>query len=391
MARKSLLLFLSLALLFAVNGAAADVYALNGDGETTVRFFVESYGNAEINLQQTEGKCQELSYTHLIDGILGEEEEWGKYYFYITAPNGAYSAVTWNKTFHGDEFTLNLSGVGIYQIEVVPFTADQMTESWTLDRFVGWTVLPRWRIASYRNCSVSERDYRQEKRTGRIEIRCYDEYGSLIKTESRNVSQSGQVNPPPISGYEAVSSGRYVSLDPYTGSCSPSSVDFTYRRTGGGGGGTSSVTPYDWDTKFKAGVSTKNPNAYLQLHRLTDGNPDTVFSYWLYNSDKKNPTPDFSAFFSNSAVNGIKIRNGDAGDYERYMRVNQFHVVVYEGGRSYSERVMTVPDQLNYDYYSFDFSRTYYNVTRIDIYIDDRNVGRGEETNLVRIRDIAFY
>ena len=147
----------------------------------------------------------------------------------------------------------------------------------------------------------------------------------------------------------------------------------------------------EFQRRTRTGVSTKKLKAYLQLYKLTDGDPNTVFTYVLYNSDKNNGLPDFTAYFNNGTVRGIKIRNGDSGDYRRYMRINMFHVVVYDGGKPYTERVMTIPDRMSYDYYSFEFVRTYLNVSRIGIFIDDRNVGSGEETNLVRIRDIVFY
>lgn len=227
MKNRILIPLLVLLALITITTASADTYALYGDGATTTCFYVESYGDAKIWLTQTEGLCHELSYTHLIDGLEGDEEEWGKYHFYISAPNGAQSVWDWDKTFHGQDFTLTLSGTGIYTIRVVPFIGSEMTQSWTLDQFIGWTVLPQWRITSWQNCAVSEKSFRQY--SGTVEIRCYHENGNLIDTRVLTIISSQTIKPPTLNGYYPTTTGQYVALDPSTGKCSPSTVSFRYK------------------------------------------------------------------------------------------------------------------------------------------------------------------
>ena len=103
-------------------------------------------------MRQNEGTCYELSYTHLIDGVNGVEEEWGKYKIYITTPNGCKYKEKWDKTFRGGSYKIDLDERGTYKIKVVPYTAMEMTESWTLDQFLSWTTVPTWWVYETNRC-----------------------------------------------------------------------------------------------------------------------------------------------------------------------------------------------------------------------------------------------
>lgn len=156
MSRKMISMLLAVMLvLTSAATAAADTYALSGDGQKTVTFYAKADGSARILFSQSEGRCEELSYTHLIDGISGVEEEWGKYHFYITYPDGSTRYEDWDKTFNGGSFSISLPRSGNYTIRVIPYTADEMTDSWTLDRFIKWTSQPHWQVTGCENCTVS--------------------------------------------------------------------------------------------------------------------------------------------------------------------------------------------------------------------------------------------
>ena len=154
----SLILGLSLCIVLLPTGAMAqDSASTSGSGNTSSYFWVDANGNASITFTQTEGTCTELSYTHLIDGILGQEEEWGKYHIFMTC--GSTTQIRdWDKTFNGDNFTVYLPHSGIWRIEVIPYTAQEMTDSWTLDTFVEWTSAPIWWISGTNNCSVDTQE-----------------------------------------------------------------------------------------------------------------------------------------------------------------------------------------------------------------------------------------
>ena len=117
MNRSRLLGIFVLVLLMCVPAfpAAADTCATSGDGETTVCFYVDSYGSAQVSFTQEVGLCYELSYTHAIDGVLGNEDEWGMYHVYVISPGGSASVYEWNDTFRSGSFSVDISGKGLYR------------------------------------------------------------------------------------------------------------------------------------------------------------------------------------------------------------------------------------------------------------------------------------
>ena len=231
--------------------------------------------------------------------------------------------------------------------------------------------------------------YITEKKSATVTVHIYKD-GSWADMETRTINSSQYIYPKTISGYTCSSESVYVSYNA-NGTCYPQTVSFYYVKKAAPVSSDHYTPPYEWDTKFKVGISEMNPEAYKKLNHLTDQNPNTYFEYYLYDSDKNNGYPDFTAFFNNSYVSGIKFRNGDKSNYERYMRVHYFYVMIYAEDKVYTENRMEIPDSYQYDYYTFNFQRIYQNVTKIEIYIDSRRVGQGYDKYLVRIRDIDFY
>lgn len=229
-----------------------------------------------------------------------------------------------------------------------------------------------------------------QRLTATINIYCYDnESNTLLQHQNTTINSSRNINPPTINGYKSLSQSTWVNFDSATGYLDQQSVSFYYEKIKP----VSSYTaPTKWDTKFKKGSSNQNPDGYNNLYKLTDDRSNTVFTYMLWTSDNDG-APEFTAYFNNSTVKGIKIRNGSGSDYWGNMRINTFYVKVYTNNGSYEEREMTIPDEdRGNSYYSIDFSKSYSNVTRIEIYITDRHVGTGKNSMyLVNIRDIGFY
>ncbi|MBR3741251.1 MAG: hypothetical protein IKN04_12490 [Clostridia bacterium] len=221
----ALLLFV---LLLSVSISLADTkYTASGNGEDTSIFYVQSNGNAKITFKQEEGLCRELSYTHLIDGLQGDEEEWGKYHIYVTKTNGGGSVENWDKTRRGSTYELKLQSAGLYEIKVVPYTAYEMTESWTLDKFLWWTQPPQWWVDNLINCSVKE-----PMSSDTINIEYYYRSGKNIETrdvETLTIDKSKTIQPRTIDGYICISDPEYVSFDMLNGA-SPKKLKFIYIR-----------------------------------------------------------------------------------------------------------------------------------------------------------------
>ena len=224
---------LILALLLAVCSAAAagtDVNATSGDGQESVCFYVDSYGNAQIDFTQEVGLCYELSYTHVIDGLQGDEDEWGMYHIYVTSPNGYTETYEWNDVFRSGSFSISIDGRGLYTVRVVPYTASEINSEWSLDRFLYWTRQPQWWVSGNRNCGVTPTDPNNRYPSGTVSVFCYDQNGGLFASYAVTVTGPDRIYPRQYSGYTTSDGYQYVTLDNRTGVCSPSSVSFRYRR-----------------------------------------------------------------------------------------------------------------------------------------------------------------
>ncbi len=244
--------------------AGADMYAITGDGQTNVFFYVESYGNARVTFTQNEGKCTELSYTHLWDGITGEEEEWGKYHILILGPSGEYSIQNWDNTFNGSSFSIDLRQAGVYSVQFIPYTASEMTESWTLDKFISWTVQPRWWVSDWTNCRVSEtKPGSGQQASGAVTVYSYVN-GAIYQSTSVAVNSSRYIDPPYIEGCTCDSGSQYVYFNKTTGACSPSSVSFYYTRKPAYTSGTVIVNMYQGHSYVSTYKETITSSQYIQ-------------------------------------------------------------------------------------------------------------------------------
>ncbi len=226
--------FLILALLLAAlcipAAAGADTNATSGDGQETVCFYVDSYGNARVDFAQEVGLCSEFSFTHFIDGIQGDEDEWGMYHIYVTSPNGYTETYEWNDVFRSGSFSISIDSRGLYTVRVVPYTAGEINRVWSNDHFDYWTRQPQWWVSGCRNCGVTPTDPNERYPTGTVSVFCYDQNGGLFASYAVTVTGQDRIYPRQYSGYTTSDGYQYVTLDNRTGVCSPSSVSFRYRR-----------------------------------------------------------------------------------------------------------------------------------------------------------------
>ncbi len=150
-----------------VKGEYRNVYwRTNGNGEEVSIFqVVVNRAPATVRFTQNEGLCYENSYTHYFDGKDGLEEEWGKYHvYYKRLEGGSIGRDDWDKTRRGADFEIYLNNTGTYVVWVVPYTAQEMTDSWTLDTFNRWNKAPYWWVSyASNNCMVTNSSYRYQK------------------------------------------------------------------------------------------------------------------------------------------------------------------------------------------------------------------------------------
>ena len=155
MTKRIVCLLTAAMLALTASFALAETYSTSGDGKTTVCFYAESDGNASVRFKQQKGTCPEVRNTLIVVGVVDEAQEWGKYHVEIESPNGTCSRREWNSTTDNGSFSISLPDRGTYLIRVIPYTAKEMTASWTLDTFVSWTAQPRWWVDSQKSCTIS--------------------------------------------------------------------------------------------------------------------------------------------------------------------------------------------------------------------------------------------
>lgn len=70
--------------------------------------------------------------------------------------------------------------------------------------------------------------YRRNAVPAQLTVNCYDGSGAFIRSYTETITASRTVNPQAISGYNATSSGQYITYNA-NGTCSPASVNFYYQ------------------------------------------------------------------------------------------------------------------------------------------------------------------
>lgn len=214
-----------------MNTAFAEDY-IEGNGRSSISFYVKSYGNASITFQQNKGTCTELSYTKIISGITGTAEEWGKYHIYYTINGYSYST-DWNNTYGNETFRLDLDKAGDYMIEVIPYTDSEMTSSYVADVFLSWEDAPDWWISRRINCECyqnRQKDGEKKYETfefGEVTVFIYKD-GVYAGSYNERITENDYVRPIQISGYTCISDSVYISFERMTGYCYPNIVSFYY-------------------------------------------------------------------------------------------------------------------------------------------------------------------
>lgn len=268
------------------------------------------------------------------------------------------------------------------------------------------------KISGNSSCSVTVNSYGQANRSsitfyyednrpssGTVHVYCYCGSSRLYST-TESISGSKYIYAPSISGYTAEQSSQYVYWDGYNPS--PDTLYFYYTKNStpvpppAPSPRGQTVRPYAYDTQFCSQYADNDSNKklYDKVPRLYDGSTSTRFSWYINKKEKTDNIPEFTFYFNNETVSGIKIINGDVRSYSYYDRgakYNTIRFVVYDQSGSHTEYVYPNNSYLDSNYQTLYFSRTYNNVYRIEFWHGDADLGSGEYLYEITITDMQFF
>lgn len=156
------------------------------------------------------------------------------------------------------------------------------------------------------------------------------------------------------------------------------------------------VAPYHWSTRFVLGMSkySEKVDRSATLYRLYDDDPRTFYHWTIWSSDRSSEIPEFTAYFSRASISAFGIRNGNLlseADYFGNARPRTLKLDIYYGGRHAVESI-SIPDQYMNDYQVFPLRETYYDVSRIEIWMQGFTKGDTKDgIYCCTITDVQFY
>ena len=135
---------------------------------------------------------------------------------------------------------------------------------------------------------------------------------------------------------------------------------------------------------------------------MFDDNPDTMFIWITYRSERTDYTPEITVEFSGETIGGMGIRNGNLRNetmYYAYARIVKMTVIVYQNNGQTSEFVISIPDTYTRNYQNIKFPKQYTGVYRIEFFTywngydenDQSGIVRGNNGYYTAITDMKFY
>ena len=328
---------------------------------------------------------------------------------YITFVNGTCtpSSVTFRYQKISPPATLNIDCYDQNGNYIRSYT-ETISESRTVypQAISGYTASSGGQYVEYRDgtCQPSSISFSYTKNPtpATVTIRCIDNNGNVIRTNTESITASKTFNPPSISGYTTLSGSQQVMYR--DGIADPSQIDFQYQPGSPVPPGSDPrvVYPVSWDTQFKPGTATAHDGANAvrveKLPNLYDGNASTSFFWMIWNSEMGDNTPELTAYFNGASISTIAIRNGKTSSkksYNRYARPRSYRVVVIDNSGNQYPIDIGVPDSFTQDYREFSLGGTYSDVNRVEIWVTDIKYGDGSgdgsDKNTMHISDIMFY
>ncbi|MBR3743268.1 MAG: hypothetical protein IKN04_22905 [Clostridia bacterium] len=347
--KKIVSIIIAVIIIMSLNSSTfAETISGSGYESASSTFYAEATGNnATIYFKQTKALAV-LNYVNFWT------EEWGCYHIYYTYNGTTYSTewnnVKWNAD--NETFSLDLPYKGIYKIQIVAYTAEEINDLYAITHFSMWFVSaigntgPEWWVDNCYNCWVSN-------------------------SPIQDPTPAPTVTPRKIQ----------TTTPPKTITPAPSGQ---------------MVFPYSWDTQFKPSLNNGlNSDQYRNLNNLSDNNQYTTFWWVIWKNERTDSYPEITAYFNNATISSVGIRNGNPNNYYGYARAKRFRVEIYTNGSYAGSTYIYLNDQNSSSYQIMSLGRTYNNVTQIDFYLDGgANEGFYEgssERYYIHIADIQFY
>ena len=229
-----LVTIITISLVTVLQTALADNYNYGNTSKTSTFYVTAESSSSYIQLESIKGTAsvndnwsgQRVSENHygFYKVNVSKGSSYSKTYSWVpdaTNPTKSSGAET------GKKLKISFPSGGTYTITITPMSRSEITSYWLADSFYEWTTHAQWELIDYRNCSLSSTDPTRYS-TGTVSVKCYDSRGNFITSYTETLTASGTVKPQSFSGYRAQTSGEYVTFDPYTGLCNPSSITFYY-------------------------------------------------------------------------------------------------------------------------------------------------------------------
>ena len=203
---------------------ADSYYTINGNGNSTTTFYVQSWGTSSVDLTQKNGVFR-------YSGNTNTARAWGRFHIDITL-NGSTQRLEWEPSTGTESLTLRLYSSGYYTVTVSPWTNAEIAKQ--ISGFGSWTTAPTWSVTGSNNCRLDSSSSVTTAPSTSAQLPVYykDAYGNLLESHTVTCTQGTNT----ITAPYTLRSGAYRRISPATstvtlssyGTLSPASLTFYY-------------------------------------------------------------------------------------------------------------------------------------------------------------------
>ena len=238
--KKVVSIIIAVIILMSLNSSTfAETISGRGFENASYTFYAEATGdNATIYFKQTKAPAV-LNYVNFWT------DEWGCYHIYYTYNGTTYSTewnnVRWNAD--NETFSLDLPYKGVYKIQIVAYSAEEINDLYAVTHFTCWVVPviggtgPEWWVENCYNCWVSNSPIQDPNSVSNkmvyVDVMYKDDRGNILDTDKTalyTMTTNTVIPGRSFSGYSLISSQRVtVTIDGH-GNSSPSTIEFIYQK-----------------------------------------------------------------------------------------------------------------------------------------------------------------